>query len=179
MNGPRKMDINMIDEFIESLKDTTLLFLVRRNEDGAVTEICLAMKKRGFGTGKWNGVGGKLDPGESIEDAARRETKEEIGVLVGELRQVAQLEFRYAPRPDWDQLVHVFFADMWEGEPTESEEVRPGWFRVADIPFHSMWPDDSIWMPEVLSGNLVRGRFMFGEGEVIFEHELCRVGDFS
>jgi hypothetical protein len=37
----------------EKLKDTTLLFLVRRDDSGAVSEICLAMKKRGFGTGKW------------------------------------------------------------------------------------------------------------------------------
>ena len=36
----------------EKLKDTTLLFLVRRDDAGAVTEICLAMKKRGFGMGE-------------------------------------------------------------------------------------------------------------------------------
>lgn len=159
----------------ELLKDTTLLFLVRRNDTGAVSEICLAMKKRGFGTGKWNGVGGKLEPGESIEDATRRETEEEIGVRVGEMRQVAQLEFRYAPRPDWDQLVRVFFAEDWEGEPTESEEMRPGWYTVSDIPFHSMWPDDRIWLPEVVAGTLVRGRFVFGEGEeILLSGRVCQ-----
>lgn len=137
------------------------------------------MKKRGFGTGKWNGVGGKLEPGESVEDAARREAEEEIGVRVGSLRQVAQLEFRYAPRSDWDQLVHVFFAESWEGEPTESEEMKPGWFRVADIPFASMWPDDAIWLPQVLAGNRLRGRFRFGEGETILGYEVSVVADFS
>ena len=163
----------------EKLKDTTLLFLVRRDDGGVVVEMCLAMKKRGFGAGKWNGVGGKLEPGESIEDAVRRETEEEIGVSVGELRQVAQLEFRYSVRPDWDQLVHVFFAEDWEGEPTESEEMRPGWYRIPDIPFHSMWPDDAIWLPEVLSGNLIRGRFVFREGEAILEHVVDSVSNFG
>lgn len=171
--------MNDIDNPMEPLKDTTLLFLIRRDDAGAVSEICLAMKKRGFGTGKWNGVGGKLESGESIEEAARRETEEEIGVQAGKLRQMAQLEFRYAPRPDWDQLVHVFLAETWDGEPTESDEMKPGWFPVADIPFASMWPDDSIWLPEVLSGNRVRGRFRFGEGETILEHELHRIADFS
>jgi 8-oxo-dGTP pyrophosphatase MutT (NUDIX family) len=163
---------------LEPPKDTTLLFLVRRDEAGAVSEICLAMKKRGFGIGKYNGVGGKVEPGESIENAARREAEEEIGVLVGELRQMAELEFRYAPRPDWDQLVHVFFAESWEGEPTESEEMKPGWYAIPTIPFHSMWPDDSIWLPEVVSGNRIRGKFSFGEGETILEHELFRIDDF-
>ncbi|MEI7749467.1 MAG: 8-oxo-dGTP diphosphatase [Candidatus Moraniibacteriota bacterium] len=163
----------------EKLRDTTLLFLVRRDDAGAVSEICLAMKKRGFGTGKWNGVGGKLEPGESIEDAARRETEEEIGVKVGELRQVAELEFRYSVRSDWDQLVHVFFAEAWEGEPTESEEMRPERYRVSDIPFDFMWPDDRYWLPVVIAGTLVRGRFVFGEGEAILEHEVLVIPDFA
>ena len=47
-------------------KDYTLLFV--RKDD----EILLGMKKRGFGTGKWNGFGGKIEAGETIEQAAVR-----------------------------------------------------------------------------------------------------------
>ncbi len=61
------------------MKNTTLLFLVKKDAD-TITEICLAMKKRGFGTGRFNGTGGKLQEGETIEDACMRETKEEIDV---------------------------------------------------------------------------------------------------
>jgi len=35
-------------------------------------QILLGFKKRGFGTGHWNGFGGKVETGETIEDAARR-----------------------------------------------------------------------------------------------------------
>lgn len=56
------------------LRIATLLFLVKDDE------ILLAMKKRGFGKDRYNGVGGKVDDGESIEAAAARETIEEIGV---------------------------------------------------------------------------------------------------
>ncbi len=44
----------------------TLVFLV--DDD----RVLLGMKKRGFGAGKWNGFGGKVEPGETIEEAAIR-----------------------------------------------------------------------------------------------------------
>lgn len=37
-----------------------------------LTLVLLGMKKRGFGAGKWNGFGGKVQPGETIEEAARQ-----------------------------------------------------------------------------------------------------------
>jgi hypothetical protein len=45
--------------FMEKLRDSTLLFLVKKDATGKITEICLAMKKRGFGAGRWNGVQGQ------------------------------------------------------------------------------------------------------------------------
>ena len=56
------------------MKQATLLFLIEDNH------ILLAMKKRGFGAGRWNGVGGKPNTAESILDVAIRECKEEIEV---------------------------------------------------------------------------------------------------
>ena len=58
------------------MKTTTLCFLVKEGE------VLLAMKKRGFGVGKWNGVGGKVKEGEDVFLSAVREIKEEIGVDV-------------------------------------------------------------------------------------------------
>ena len=66
------------------MKQTTLCFLL--NDRG---EVLLAMKKRGFGTGKWNGVGGKVQEGEDIAAAALREIKEEIGVTVSQAERLA------------------------------------------------------------------------------------------
>ncbi|TSC68139.1 MAG: 7,8-dihydro-8-oxoguanine triphosphatase [Parcubacteria group bacterium Gr01-1014_72] len=43
-------------------------------------KVLLGYKKRGFGMGRWNGFGGKARAGEIIEDAARRELKEEAGI---------------------------------------------------------------------------------------------------
>src|SRR3989338_6721640 len=149
-----------------NLRNSTLVFLVKRSE-GNISHICLAMKKRGFGVNKYNGAGGKVEDDEEIEHAARREAAEEIGVLVRDMNKVGELAFYFPHNPAWDQLVHVYLAESWEGDPAESEEMKPQWFHVGEIPFDSMWPDDAFWLPEVIQENLVQACFTFGEGDVI------------
>jgi hypothetical protein len=45
----------------------------------------------------------------------------------------------------------------------ESAEMQPAWFGVGDIPFEQMWQGDVHWLPRVLAGERIRGRFVFGE----------------
>lgn len=156
---------------MEKLRDATLLFLIRRSQ-GRVAEICLAMKKRGFGVNRWNGVGGKIKGDETIEEAAIRETKEEIGVEIKKMDKIAELSFYFPHNQLWNQLVHVYFSDEWKGEPIESEEMNPKWFSANGLPFTDMWPDDEFWVPHVLKGNLLKGMFKFAEGDVISDKKI-------
>ena len=156
---------------MKTLRDVTLVFLVKKSRE-EITDICLAMKKRGFGVGRWNGVGGKVEEGETIEYAAKRESAEEIGVDVKNLKKVGELSFYFAMNHDWDQLVHVYICENWEGEPTESEEMKPEWFSIKDLPFSNMWPDDIFWLPELLKGNKARAGFTFGDGDLILEKNV-------
>ncbi|MES3030821.1 MAG: 8-oxo-dGTP diphosphatase [Patescibacteria group bacterium] len=159
------------------MKPTTLVFLVKRQGD-AISEICLAMKKRGFGKGRWNGVGGKVLDEEEIEHAARRETQEEIGVTIDKVHKIAELSFEFPHNQEWSQTVHTYFAYEWEGEPTESEEMRPEWFNVADIPYASMWPDDIFWLPKVLAGEKIKASFTFAPGDIVLKHDIKTVEGF-
>lgn len=160
------------------MKQATLCLLIRENEDKK--ELLLAMKKRGFGAGKWNGVGGKLDSKKGDGDivkAAIREAEEEIGVKIKELEKVAVLSF-YFPyiskkeRNQWDQNVHVFLVKNWKGKPIESEEMLPQWFKIQEIPFGQMWDDDKLWLPLVLNGKKLKADFIFKKGEVIVKHDI-------
>ena len=65
-------------------KSYTLIFC-RRETPSGFNEILLGMKKRGFGTGKWNGFGGKIENGESAEQGAIRELEEESSLVVRDI----------------------------------------------------------------------------------------------
>lgn len=139
------------------MKQTTLCFLLKDDK------VLLAMKKRGFGMGKWNGVGGKVLEGEDVSTAMVREIKEEIGVTVApkDLEPVGVLDFDFTDNHDWAQTCNIFVVHTWEGEPTESEEMRPQWYPKHALPFNDMWIDDPHWLPMVLTGKKIKGRFLF------------------
>ena len=117
------------------------------------------MKKRGFGAGRWNGFGGKVQEGETIGAAALRELQEEVGITAKEIKKLGVLDFEFNGKPGILQ-VHIFKANNFEGEPQESEEMKPQWFNVSEIPYKEMWPDDIHWIPLFLADKKFRGRFL-------------------
>ncbi len=123
-------------------------------------KVLLGMKKRGFGAGRWNGFGGKVMEGETIEVGAKRELLEEAGVVALDLKEVGVLDFTFENDPKILE-VHFFKGSKISGEPKESEEMKPQWFNVDSIPFAEMWPDDEIWMPYLLADKKFKGKFLF------------------
>lgn len=151
------------------MRQATLLFLTKDNQ------ILLAIKKRGFGQGRFNGVGGKPNPDENIFDTAIRETQEEIGVIPKNISQMATLDFYFKNKPEWNQQVLVFVTNDWEGDPTESEEMKPQWFKINKLPFENMWADDIFWLPQVLSGKKIKAEFTFGENDIILNKNINEI----
>lgn len=135
------------------------------------------MKKRGFGAGRWNGVGGKVEIGESIESAMIRESQEEIGVTPTIYKEAADLHLNVFFKEEPTMMnVTVYTATAWEGEPTESDEMAPTWFKKSNIPYDQMWSDDPYWLPDALDGYYVHAEFKLNERDEIIWHKVTRRG---
>lgn len=146
------------------MKKSTLCFCITGDQ------VLLAMKKRGFGSGKWNGYGGKVQEGENPTAAAVRELEEESGLVADDkdLQQVALVRFYFDSSPVFE--CHVFLTREWQKEPIETEEMRPKWYPISQLPFEEMWAADSKWIPLILAGEKIEAEVNFNaDGSVVKE----------
>ncbi len=150
--------------------ETTLLLLRKENK------ILLAMKKCGFGVGKFNGVGGKLEENETPEDAMLRETKEEIGIIPTKYEKMGVVEFIEFVKGEKTNLkFYLYVATEWEGTPSESEEMKPVWFSIEKIPYENMFSDDKYWMPYILKNKKIKAFFEFDEDWNIEKYNITEI----
>ncbi|MEA3273570.1 MAG: hypothetical protein U9Q72_03200 [Patescibacteria group bacterium] len=54
--------------------------------------------------------------------------------------------------------------------------MQPKWFSIKDIPFDQMWDDDKYWLPHVLAGKKLKGKFIFGKEDKVTDKVLKFVG---
>ena len=142
------------------MRDTSLVYLL-----DAHGRVLLGRKKRGRGKDKWNGFGGKIEPGETMRQCAVRELQEECGLVAApeDLELVADLYFDQPSDPRWSHGGMVYFVRNWQGTVTMSEEMQPRWFSLSELPYDAMWEADKVWLPILLAGKQLRGTILFDE----------------
>ena len=146
---------------------TKLLILRKDNK------ILLARKKRDFGFGKWNGVGGKVEEKETPEEAMIRETQEEISVTPIEYEKIGIIRFvEYIKEELTTNDMHLYIATKWQGVPKESEEMQPKWFSINNLPWEEMFSDDKYWLPLVLEGKKLDAFFEYDKNWNLQKQEV-------
>ena len=140
----------------------TLCFLI---EDG---KILLIRKKRGFGAGKINAPGGRIEPGEEPHECAIRETSEEVGLTPSGVRNHGELHFQFTD--GYSLHCTVFVANDYSGELIETDEALPIWTPLDSIPYEEMWADDIHWLPGAIAGGTFRGYFHFDGEKMLSKH---------
>ncbi len=116
--------------------------------------------------GKWNGLGGKLDAGESPEECVIRELREESGLTIISPRLRGVLTFpAFKPGEDW--LVFLYTATKFSGEVGVCAEGDLEWVsdeRLADLP---LWEGDRIFLPWLEQERFFSGKFTYVEGRLV------------
>jgi 8-oxo-dGTP diphosphatase len=155
---PRTVDqINW--EHWQFTEDAVLCFIRDQNK------LMLIHKKTGLGKGKINAPGGRILVGESPREAAVRETQEEIGLTPLDLRYAAELNFIFTN--GYSLRGFVFMAQGYRGTPVCTDEAEPFWCSLDQIPYDKMWEDDAYWLPQVIDGETILGRFIFEEDTML------------
>jgi len=153
-------DVENIDWKTWEAKEEAVICYVRDKD-----RILLMHKKTGLGKGKINAPGGRIEDGETPEEAAIRETEEEVRITPRNPEKRVDLYFQF--KTGYSLHGHVFFSESYEGVPEETEEAQPFWVSLEDIPYESMWADDRVWLPEALAGTILKGYFIFDGNDMV------------
>ena len=122
--------------------NTTLIYL--ENEAGEYLMLHRVKKKNDINHDKWIGVGGGFEYGESPEECAVRETREETGLTLTDYRYRGIITFDCGGQ-ECTQYIHLFTAAAWTGELSECNEGDLEWVpkeKVYDLP---IWEGDKIF----------------------------------
>ncbi len=120
---------------------------------------------------RWNGFGGKLQPEETVEQAAIRELKEEVNITPLKMERIGNLNFKFNNTGE-EMEVTVFSITDFDGIPAESEEMRPVWFNKSEVPYEKMWADDKYWLPLLFAGKKFNGKFEFMDYNIMIGYEI-------
>jgi 8-oxo-dGTP diphosphatase len=150
------------------MKLATLCY-VRRNDHTLM--IHRVKRENDIHMGKWNGLGGKFEPGESPEDCVIREVKEESGLLIKNPIVKGFLTFPdFANDEDW--YAFVFVATEFEGEITEPPEGYLRWVHDDELLKLSLWEGDLIFLPWLDRPGFFSAKFAYKKGHLV-KHEVA------
>ena len=133
--------------------------------------VLLILKKRGLGDGYYNAPGGHIELEETSTEAAIRETKEETGLTVSDLKERGTLRFQF--KDGMRMVCYVFTTSVWEGDLKECDEAKPFWADRNNLDYDMMWKDDKLWLPLLLDGKEFEGWFVFDDREMLDAKVEC------
>ena len=129
------------------VKLATLCYL---EQEGKVLMLHRVKKDQDLHQGKWNGVGGTFEPGESPEECARREIEEETGYIPQKMHLKGTITFPgFDGEHDW--YVFVYTVSAFIGELKESEEGALHWIEKEKVYDLNLWEGDRDFLPWVFA----------------------------
>ncbi|GAB4521919.1 MAG: 8-oxo-dGTP diphosphatase [Anaerolineales bacterium] len=149
------------------MKLATLCYL---RQDGHTLMLHRVKKANDMHQGKWNGLGGKLEAGETPEACVIREVAEESGLHIEKPRLCGLITFpAFDGFDDW--YVFVFTADTFHGSLIESPEGNLRWVPNAELDALPLWEGDRIFMRWLDQPRFFSACFVYEAGK-LQHHEV-------
>lgn len=152
------------------MKLATLCYVMNKN-DRTTLMMHRTKKENDYHEGKWNGLGGKFEQGESPEECAIREIKEESGLTVKSPRMHGFITFpNFDGVDDW--YVFIFTADEYEGKMIESPEGILEWIPNEKVTMLNLWEGDKIFLEWLYRDKFFSAKFNYEDG-VYKDYSVC------
>ncbi|MCJ7553183.1 MAG: 8-oxo-dGTP diphosphatase [Ignavibacteriaceae bacterium] len=147
------------------MKLATLCYVTDKNQTETLM-IHRVKKQNDYHEGKWNGLGGKFDPGESPEECAIREIEEECGLKVKSLTMKGFITFPlFDGKEDW--YVFLFTANEFEGTLIDSPEGHLEWIPNEKLTEINLWEGDKIFIPWLFEDRFFSAKFNYEDGKFV------------
>ncbi len=145
------------------MKLATLCYV---KKDGHTLMVHRVKKENDVHEGKWNGLGGKFEPGETPEACARREILEESGLHAQRLVLKGFISFpKFAHHEDW--YAFVFVVPEFDGELIDSPEGNLAWIPDNALLDLNLWEGDRVFMPWLEQPEFFSAKFVYKDGEFV------------
>ena len=140
-------------------------------KDGKILMLHRVKKKKDMHKGKWNGLGGKFEFGESPKDCAIREIQEESGLIATKLFLNGLIVFpNFDGENDWH--TYLYHVTEFEGDLFEtSDEGNLHWIDKDKVMDLNLWEGDRLFIPWVLENKRFSAKFIY-ENKTFKSHEV-------
>lgn len=146
------------------MKLATLCYVMDKNSDKTLM-IHRVKKKNDYHEGKWNGLGGKFEQGESPEECAIREIEEESGLKIKAINMKGFITFPlFDGKEDW--YVFVFTAEEFSGKLIESNEGNLEWIPNEKLTELNLWDGDKIFFDWLFRDKFFSAKFVYKNGKM-------------
>jgi 8-oxo-dGTP diphosphatase len=145
------------------MKLATLCYIKRDNQ---TLMLYRNKKENDYHEGKWNGLGGKFEQGETPEECAIRELKEETGLDIYNPQLKGMITFpMFDTKEDW--YVFLFVVKEFEGELIDSPEGHLEWIDDEKLFQLNLWDGDKIFIPWLFQEKFFSAKFNYDNGKFI------------
>lgn len=151
------------------MKLATLCYVIDKNNNSTLM-IHRVKKQNDYHEGKWNGLGGKFEHGESPEECAIREIEEESGLKVKSVIMKGFITFpMFDGKEDW--YVFLFTANEFSGNLIDSNEGNLAWIKNEKLTELKLWDGDKIFIPWLFNDGFFSAKFNYENGKYV-SHEV-------